>query len=300
MERIELQTGLSLSRIIYGMWRLADDTDTSASHVQAKIEACLQQGIPSFAQADIYGDYACEKLLGAALKETPSLRDQMQIITKCDINLLSNHYPERRVKHYDTSAEHIKASVDASLKNMSIDRIDVLLLHRPDPLMDAVETANALDELIASGKIKSVGVSNYMHWDWTLLQSALQAKLVTNQIELSLLENQYFSDGTVAYLQERGIPPMAWSPLGGGRLFDESSKETAELRKALAASASNHSVDIDAIAVAWLLRHPSRIMPVMGTNNLSRIEQLSKAFDVTMSREEWFELLQAANGVEVA
>jgi len=196
----------------------------------------------------------------------------MQIITKCDINLLSNHYPERRVKHYDTSAEHIKASVDASLKNMSIDCIDVLLLHRPDPLMDAVETANALDELIASGKIKSVGVSNYMHWDWTLLQSALQAKLVTNQIELSLLENQYFSDGTVAY----------------------------ELRKALAASASNHSVDIDAIAVAWLLRHPSRIMPVMGTNNLSRIEQLSKAFDVTMSREEWFELLQAANGVEVA
>ena len=253
MERVELQQGLSLSRLIYGMWRLADDNDTSASHVQAKVEACLEQGITSFDQADIYGDYTCEKLLGNALKQAPELRDQMQIITKCDIALLSGQFPGRAVKHYDTSAAYINASVDASLKNMAIDSIDVLLLHRPDPLMDANETAQALDALIASGKIKSVGVSNFMHWDWTLLQSALNAKLVTNQIELSLLENKYFTDGTVAYLQERSIPPMAWSPLGGGRLFDEGSNNASELRGALQACASDYDVGIDAIAVAWLL-----------------------------------------------
>jgi len=300
VERIELQDGLSLSRLIYGMWRLGDDENTSTSHVQAKIEACLEQGITSFDQADIYGDYACELLLGKALRAAPALRDQMQIITKCDINLLSAKFPNRTVKYYDTSAEHIQASVDTSLENMSIDSIDVLLLHRPDPLMDAVETAQALDALIASGKVKSVGVSNFMHWDWTLLQSALKAKLVTNQIELSVLENRYFSDGTIAYLQERGVAPMAWSPLGGGRLFDENCEHTRKLREALAASAGRHDVGIDAIAVAWLLRHPSRIMPVMGTNNLERIKVLSKALEVKMGREEWFVLLQAARGEEVA
>ena len=300
MERIELQNGLSLSRIIYGMWRLGDDENTSASHVQAKIEACLAQGITSFDQADIYGNYECELLLGKALKATPALRNEMQIITKCDINLLSPKYPDRKVKHYDTSAAHITDSVNTSLKNMAIDCIDVLLLHRPDPLMDADETAQALDALIAAGKVKSVGVSNFMHWDWTLLQASLNAKLVTNQIELSLLENQYFTDGTVAYLQERGIAPMAWSPLGGGRIFNDKCERTEKLRNALATSANDHGVEIDAIAVAWLLRHPSRIMPVMGTNNLDRIQKLSSALEVKMSREEWFVLLEAANGVEVA
>ncbi len=300
MERVELQTGLDVSRLIYGMWRLGDDSDTSVKHIQAKIDTCIGQGITTFDQADIYGDYACESLFGTVLKQSPHLRNQIQIITKCDINLLSDKFPNRKVKHYDTSAAHIRSSVETSLSNMAIDVIDVLLLHRPDPLMDHVETAQVLDALIAEGKIRSVGVSNFMHWDWTLLQSSLEATLVTNQIELSLLENTFFTDGTVSYLQERGVSPMAWSPLAGGRLFVGLDQQNAELHNALSESAFNHEVGIDAIAIAWLLKHPSRILPVVGTNNLHRIRQITAATKVEMSREEWFVLLQAANGVEVA
>lgn len=300
MERIEFQAGLDVSRLIYGMWRLGDDSDTSAAQVIRKIDACLAQGITTFDQADIYGDYRCESILGSAMREAPGLRCQMQIITKCDINLLSSKYPERQVKHYDSSAAHITAAVDRSLKNMATDYIDVLLLHRPDPLMDHRETANALDALIASGKVKSVGVSNFKSWDWSLLQSVLKAKLVTNQIEISLVENSAMTNGDVAFLQEKGVSPMAWSPLGGGSLFDAAQVKYTKLHKVLADTAKQHGVGVDSIAIAWLLRHPGGILPVLGTNNLQRISQLSTATSVAMSREEWFVLLQAANGEEVA
>jgi len=154
MQRINLNESVQLSQIIYGMWRLGDDSDTSVKHVQAKIEACLDQGITSFDQADIYGGYESEAILGEALKAAPRLRSRMEIITKCDIMLLSDKFPQRTVKYYDTSAAHINASVDRSLKLMSIDHIDLLLLHRPDPLMDHVETGAALDKLVQSGKVR--------------------------------------------------------------------------------------------------------------------------------------------------
>jgi len=165
MRRIDLGDTLQLSQIVYGMWRLGDDSDTSAEHVQAKIEACLEQGITSFDQADIYGGYESEAILGAALKAAPQLRSKMEIITKCDIMLVSDKFPERTVKYYDTSAVHINTSVDNSLSRMGIDYIDLLLLHRPDPLMDHVETGAALDKLVQSGKVRGVGVSNFMSHD---------------------------------------------------------------------------------------------------------------------------------------
>jgi len=300
MERIQLPaTDLSLSRLIYGMWRLADDKDTSTSHVQAKIEACLKNGITSFDQADIYGNYECEKLLGKTLNESPSLRDQMEIITKCDIALLSDKRPEHRVKHYDTSAAHIRSSVEASLTHMAIDRIDVLLLHRPDPLMDHHETGAVLDALIKEGKVRTVGVSNFMRSDWELLQSAMSAKLVTNQIELSVARFEAFLDGQVAFLQKEGIPPMAWSPLGGGQLMNPSHPKEQALFDALSELGAQHGCTADHIAIAWLLKHPSRILPVMGTNNLDRIEKLHLACSVELSRQDWFALLELAKGEEV-
>lgn len=296
MERISLNGGLELSRIVYGMWRLADDADTGERHVQAKIETCLDQGITSFDQADIYGDYESQIVLGRALKAAPSLRDRMEIVTKCDIALLSDKFPNRRAKHYDTSRAHIEASVDRSLAGMNIERIDLLLIHRPDPLMDHHETGAALDGLVASGKVRAIGVSNFKLHDWTLLQSAMQTRLVTNQIELSLLESSAFRNGDVAFMQERGIPPMAWSPLGGGALFGG---EHGVLRARLSELARQAGVDEAAIAIAWLLRHPARVIPVLGTNNLDRIEALSAAMDVTIDRETWFELYSLANGHDV-
>ncbi len=297
MERVTLAPDLALSRIVYGMWRLGDDADTSPAHVRAKIEACLEQGITTLDQADIYGGYTAEALLGAALKENPGLRDRVEIVTKCDIVAPVGKYADRRVKHYDTSRAHILASVDASLAEMATDRIDLLLIHRPDPLMDHAETGAALDEVVAAGKVRAVGVSNFRPWDWTLLQSAMETPLATNQIEMSLLAREPFTNGDLAFLQERALPPMAWSPLGGGDLFGP---EHAGLMQALARIGAEQGVDATAVAVAWLLRHPARILPVMGTNRLDRIARLADAARVEIDRETWFELYTVARGQEVA
>lgn len=295
MNRIDITKDISFSRIVYGMWRLSDDSDTSAKHVQAKIEACLAQGITTMDQADIYGGYEAEEVLGVALQAAPALKDQIEIVTKCDIVAPAGRHANARVKYYDTSAQHITASVDASLKLMNIDTIDTLLVHRPDPMMDHHETGKYLDGLIAAGKVRSVGVSNFKLHDWTLLQSAMSNTLVTNQIELSVTAHDGFTNGDVAYLQERNVPIMAWSPLGGGALMTG----TGPVQDALQSVADAHGVDTGAVAVAWLLAHPAQIMPVMGTNNISRINSLSDALKVKMDRQTWYEIYTAALGNEV-
>ena len=296
MEKLQLNDHLSLSRLIYGMWRLGDDEDTSPAHVQAKIEACLAQGITTMDQADIYGGYEAEELLGNTLKQAPSLRDQLEIVTKCDIIAPVGRHSGARVKYYDTSAAHITQSVEDSLRLMAIDHIDLLLVHRPDPMMDHHETGRALDTLVSSGKVGSIGVSNFKCHDWTLLQSAMETKLATNQIELSVLANQAFINGDVAYLQERNIAPMAWSPLAGGALFEP---QNQALLAKLSQVGEQAGVDAAAVAVAWLLAHPARIMPVLGTNNIARIAKISQCLDITIDRQTWFEIYEAANGHEV-
>ncbi|MEM6741927.1 MAG: aldo/keto reductase [Pseudomonadota bacterium] len=297
MERVEIAEGLSFSRIVYGMWRLGDDADTSPAHVQAKVEACLEQGITTLDQADIYGGYTAEALLGAAFKAAPALKDKVEIVTKCDIVAPAGRYAEAPVKYYDTSAPHIEKSIELSLKEMSVERIDLLLLHRPDPFMDHHETGAALDRAVASGKVRAIGVSNFLPYDWELLQSAMENTLVTNQIEISLAHHTPFTDGQIAHLQRLGVPPMAWSPLAGGALMGGGHEAlNAELRRV----AEAQGVDTAAVAVAWLLAHPARILPVLGTNTLSRIAALSDALKVQMDRQTWFLLYTAALGREVA
>ena len=296
MERVALSDKLEFSRLIYGMWRLAEDSDTSAKHVEAKIQACLDQGITTFDQADIYGGYTAETVLGAALKANRSLAKQMEIVTKCDILVDAGRHSGTRVKHYDTSREHIHASVDASLSEMGIEHIDLLLVHRPDPFMDHHVTGAALDELVASGKVGSIGVSNFRPWDWELLQSAMKNQLVTNQIEISLKEIAPFTNGDLTFHQRHGHRLMAWSPLGGGDLMGENSA-VATVMDRLAAQTG---VGRAAIAVAFLLAHPAGILPVLGTNNLSRIATISDALKVRLDRQDWFELYEAALGREVA
>lgn len=295
MKRVTLGS-ISVSRLVYGMWRLGDDADTSAAHVQAKIEACLAQGITTMDQADIYGGYTAEAIFGAALRAAPALRDQIEIVTKCDIVAPVGRHAAARVKYYDTSAAHITASVEASLRDMATDWIDLLLIHRPDPLMDPHETGAALDALVASGKVRAVGVSNFRPWDFTLLQSAMSAPLVTNQIELSLNCRDPFTNGDLAFLHERGLPPMAWSPLAGGHLRAEANDGLSTRLDALAKAAGT---DWTAVAVAWLLHHPAQVIPVLGTNTLSRIAAISDAIKVQMDRQTWYELYTLAQGREV-
>jgi len=296
MDRVQLSDTLNFSRIVYGMWRLADDTDTSVAHVQAKIHACLDQGITTFDQADIYGGYVAEAILGQALKADTGLRSKMEIVTKCDIVAPAGRYADAPVKYYDTSRAHILQSVENSLSDMAIDHIDVLLIHRPDPFMDHHETGAALDEVVKSGKVGAVGVSNFRPYDWTLLQSAMKTQLITNQIEISLGEISPFSNGDLAFHQQHGHKPMAWSPLGGGGLMMGNDK----LHVVMDEIANAQDVDRAAVAVAFLLAHPAGIIPVMGTNNIERIKKLGDAMRVSLDRPTWFRLYEAALGHEVA
>lgn len=296
MQRVQITKDLSFSRLIYGMWRLGDDTDRSTDHVVAKVQACLDQGITTFDQADIYGDYESELILGEALQADPSLRAQMEIITKCDICLLSDKFRETRVKHYDTSAEHIRASVDQSLQNMNIEQIDCLLLHRPDPLMNAAETGAALDGLVKAGKVRTLGVSNFHPWDWRHLQDHMETRLVTNQIEINPLTLDGFVNGDLAEIQRDKMIPQAWSPLAGGQLFADTSSPVAAR---LAELADREGLALDTMLIAWLLRHPAQICPVVGTNNLERIASLHIALEAKIDRQLWFEIYEAGLGSEV-
>ena len=295
MERALLTPDLSLSRLVYGMWRLGDDPDTSPAHVQAKVETCLAQGITTMDQADIYGGYTAEALLGAALRQAPGLRERIEIVTKCDIVAPVGRHAGARVKYYDTSAAHITASVEASLREMATDRIDLLLIHRPDPLIDPDETGAALDGLVASGKVRAVGVSNFRPWDMDLLQSRMTARLVTNQIELSLTAHAALVNGDLAHLHQHKIAPMAWSPLAGGALA-----QAGALRAKLDALGLAAGTDWSAVAIAWLLHHPAGILPVLGTNSLARIARIADALRVPMDRQTWYELYTLALGREVA
>ena len=296
MDRTVLSGELSISRMAYGMWRIGEGADTSPAHIQAKIEACLENGITTLDQADIYGAYGAEALLGTALKDSPRLREQVEIVTKCGIIAPMGRHADKRVKYYDTGRTHIQQSVDLSLQLMNIQYIDLLLIHRPDPMMDHHETGDALDGLIQSGKVKAVGVSNFKPHDWDLLQSAMTTRLVTNQIEMSVMAIDAFTNGDLAHLQRLGIPAMAWSPLGGGALFASPAPGIAAKLKEVAA---RFDTDMASLAYAWLLAHPTQIVPVVGTNSIDRIKALGRVSELQLDRQTWFEIYAAALGQDV-
>lgn len=294
MERINITRDLALSRLIYGMWRVLDDSDTSPERIRNKLDACLDQGITTIDQAAIYGGYQAESALGDALEGT-HLRDKIEIVTKCGIVAPSARHSGVRVPHYDSSRAHILESVDYSLMAMRTDYIDLLLIHRPDPFMNHDETGATLDALVFSGKVRAVGVSNFKPHDWSLLQSAMRTPLSTNQIELSVVAHHGFTNGDVAFHQMNDTPIMAWSPLAGGALFGDD-PATARLRQAISKFAVRTGFDSAAVAIAWLLAQPAKIMPIMGSNQISRIKSFSQAFDVPMDREAWFDIYTSALG----
>jgi predicted oxidoreductase len=291
MERINLSSTLNISRMIYGMWRLHDDDNQSLNHLNKKINLCLDQGITTFDQAAVYGGYSSEAFFGKAIKSNSSLRSQIEIISKCGIVNPSDRYPNASNSYYDTSKEHIFESVEFSLNNLGTDYLDLLLIHRQDPFLNHFETGEALDELIETGKVKEVGVSNFRPHDYSLLQSAMKNHLVTNQIEISLAATHGFTNGDIAYHQERSTNLMAWSPLGGGFLMTDE----GILGKTLANIAEIQDVDKSAVATAWIMAHPARICPIIGTNNLDRISKIADAMKVKMDKELWFELYIAAH-----
>ncbi|WP_269532045.1 aldo/keto reductase family oxidoreductase [Chitinimonas sp. BJYL2] len=284
---------LNFSRLILGIWRIGDWQKTPAE-LADYIEACLDLGIDTFDLADIYTGYQCERLFGEALAVRPSLKQRIKLISKCGIALVTPARPQHRVKHYNTSGAHIVASAENSLREMGVEQLDMLLIHRPDPLMDADEMADAFGQLQRAGKVKRFGVSNFLPHQLALLQSRWHEPLAANQVEVSLLHADTLFDGTLDQCQQLRIMPQAWSPLGGGRLSDTA--PDTPLGKVLVRLGSELGVTAEQLAIAWLLRHPAHIHPVLGTGKLDRIRELVAAQQVSLDRQQWFELLEAALG----
>lgn len=296
MQYIKLAEDLKFSRIIHGLWRLAD-WNLSTNDTQTLIEQCLDRGITTFDHADIYGNYSCEKLFGQALAQKPSLRESMQLVTKCGIKLTSDKYPERKINFYDTSKEHIINSANQSLKNLNTDYIDVLLLHRPDPFMDPQEVADAFIQLKEKGKVRYFGVSNFKRSQFDLLQSFLPFSLITNQIEVSPTYLNHFEEGTIEQCQQHKIAPMAWSPLGGGSIFTAEDERSIRVRNKLTEIGEEIGAkSLDQVVYAWLLAHPATIMPIVGSGKMNRIDVAIQALDLKVNRMQWFQILEASKG----
>jgi len=290
MERLAIHPqGPIFSRIISGAWRwhtVSQDT------VAKLIQTSLDEGITTFDHADIYGDHGNEEIFGNVLKKNPSLRSQMELVTKFGIKFSSAKRPKTWVKHYDTSKEHIVWSVENSLKMLGTDRIEALLIHRPDPLLDPTEVAEAFTQLKQEGKVLHFGVSNFTPSQFTMLQSFLSFPLITNQIEISLSRVDSLFNGDLDLLMQHKTSAMAWSPLGGGKLMAN--------EREMFSKASKYNASYSQLSLAWLLRHPSIIFPVIGTTKPERITEAAKSMEIKLDRQDWFEMLQWATGSEVA
>ena len=299
MVQVKLAEDLHVSGIIQGLWRL-DRWDMSDQELLKYVEEALDMGITTFDHADIYGDYTCEKLFGRIFSLKPDLRKRMQLITKCGIKLLSPKYPQRKLKHYDTGYDHIVSSVEQSLKNLQTDYIDLLLIHRPDPLMDPASTARAFEKLSRDGKVLHFGVSNFTPMQYQMLKSYYPGDLVTNQIEVSPYQLEHFENGNLDFMMKERIRPMGWSPLAGGDLYQPEDEKGARVKKKLEQVAQQLGVDgIDKVIYAWILRHPAGILPVAGTGKSGRLSRAVDALKIPLTREQWFEIYAASLGHDV-
>jgi predicted oxidoreductase len=290
--------GPEFSRLVLGTWRLLDDPSTrTAEGVMALIKAGLDHGITTVDTAEIYGAYAVEAALGEALRRDPGVRRKLEIVTKCGIYVPYQGVPNRRTAHYNATKQQIITSAEKSLRLLGGDSLDLLLVHRPDWLTAHEETGAGLNQLLSSGKIRSAGVSNYNPAQVEALNACLERPLVTNQVEFSLFCLTPIHDGTFDQAQRLRFLPMAWSPLGGGRLFDPADAAGSRLQTTMAAMAAAHGgATPDALAHAWVLAHPSTPLSILGTTKPDRVASSARATSISLEREDWYALWEAAQG----
>jgi len=296
VQRITLAPqGPEFSRFVMGYWRLMD-WNMSPQQLVGFIEEHLDLGVTTVDHADIYGGYQCEAAFGEAMKLAPHLRTKMEIVSKCGIATTAR--AENAIGHYITDRNHIVLSAEQSLKNLATDHLDLLLIHRPDPLMDADEVAEAFQTLHQSGKVRHFGVSNFTPAQFSLLQSRLPFTLATNQLEISPVHQPLLLDGTLDQLQQLRIRPMAWSCLGGGRLFNDEAFQP--LRDELATVAHEmNAASIEQVVYAWVLRLPSKPLPIIGSGKIERVRSAVASQALHMTRQQWFRIRKAALGYDV-
>ena len=292
MEKISLSENVSISPIVQGLWRLTDWNWTIAETV-GFIEQCIALGVTTFDAAEIYGNYLGEERIGEVLRAAPHLRDQMEIVTKTGINMFSDQRAYT-MSHYDTRKHKVVASCQESIKKMNCDYLDVFLIHREDPLIDHRELGKTLDELVDSGWVKAVGVSNFDPMKFDALQSCMRHKLVTNQIEISPTCFEHFNNGNMDYLQKMAVRPMIWSPLASGRLFTSNDEKNVKARRKIDEIAHRHGVESETIVFAWLLYHPVKAIPISGSSKLKRLQNALAGLNIALTHEEWFEIYTAS------
>lgn len=274
----------------WGVW----GKDCNTKQMIELMNCCLENNITTFDHADIYGDYTTEAAFGNAFRESKIERNKIQLISKCGIQMQSE-IRKNALKHYDYSTSYIIWSVEQSLRNLQTDYLDLLLLHRPSPLMKADEIAEAIEKLKQDGKIIDFGVSNFTPQQTELIET--KTKINFNQIKFSITSFEAMLDGSLDYMQTHNITPMCWSPLG--TVFKNDDEQSQRIKKIAANFSLKYNVSVDVILLAWILKHPSGILPVCGTADQSRLANLMKATTIELELQDWFALWSESAGVPV-
>ncbi|MHC0439307.1 aldo/keto reductase [Flavobacterium sp. 3-210] len=274
----------------WGIW----DKNLSAKEMENLIQISIENKITTFDHADIYGDYTTEAEFGKAFKASKISREKVQLITKCGIQLV-NENRNTKIKHYDYSKDYIIWSVEESLKKLKTDFIDVFLLHRPSPLMQADEIAEAVEKLKSEGKIIDFGLSNFTSSQTELIRQKTEVSF--NQVQFSATHFEAMTDGSLDYMQTHGIRPLSWNPLG--TVFREDTKKTRRLKKLFSVLLEKYHLGADTLLLAWILKHPAGVIPIAGTVNVARIQSLLKAVELDMDNEDWFAIWTESMGDDV-
>jgi len=304
MDAVKLGTSdVMSSRIVYGCMRIVgDDSKDARENGKQTVRGAIEEGYTHFDHADIYGGGKCEALFGEMLKESPELREHIVITSKCGIRGRGNPN-ESDPGRYDFSKGHIIKSVEGSLERLGIDCLDLFLLHRPDYLFEAEEVAEAFEDLHGAGKVAHFGVSNFRPSQVTLLQSSCPMPLLVNQVEINIHNINTLMDGTLDQCQELNITPQAWCPIGGvaypawGNTF--SADDEVRIKAELDSQAEKYGAENWVVILAWLLKHPAKILPIIGTTKVARIRAAKQALEIPYSREDWYRLLEVRNGNSV-
>ena len=302
MEKVKINQHVSFSKLIQGFWR-AKDWNWTAQELNRYINELHDRGITTMDHADIYGNYSCEGIFGEALKLSPQLREQLEIVSKCGIVLPTDRIPNADGHRYDHSSQHIKRSVERSLQELNVEYLDSLLIHRPSPLMDPEEITDALKVLVTEGKVKSFGVSNFNKSQYDLINRSLvcdKLHITVNQLEVSPYTLDALDDGIINHMFKDDVKIMAWSPMAGGKLFDPKDERSQRIMTVITPLTEKYNVSINSIIVAWLNKHPASIMPVLGTHNINRIDEAIDGFGLTLTDQEWFDVYTASLGHDIA
>ncbi|RRN77721.1 aldo/keto reductase [Pseudoxanthomonas sp. SGD-10] len=293
MEKIYLSdAGPKVSPAIYGFYRWNEVSDNTAYEMEKIVNLCLELGINTFDHADIYGNYKVESLFGDLIAKNAFKREDIVLFTKCGLRIPDASQPDVRVPHFDTSGEHITKSVENSLRNLKTDYIDIFLLNHLDHTSNLEETASALLKLKLSGKVKNIGITNFSVFQHQLLASYLNIPIVTNHLELSLLNTSALDSGQIDYIKQRYMRPLASAPLAEGRIASGTDPLATKVRAKLEEIAPKYGVDIESLAVAWLVKLGA--LPLIGTRNEQRIKNIADSFTIDIDRQDWYELYQAS------